>query len=84
MEESFPNLKWLDVSHNKFSELPGIKLPKLEYLDISHNKLEKVNDQWTGHANLKTLKSVENKFKTFQQLKSLPKLENLYLANNAI
>ena len=45
-EESFPNLKWLNIANNKPTELPAIKLPKLEYLDISGNKIEKVNDGW--------------------------------------
>ena len=45
-EEAFPNLKWLNLSNNKPSELPSIKLPKLEYLDISGNKIEKVSDGW--------------------------------------
>jgi len=63
-EDSFPNLKWMDVSHNKLTELPGLKMPKLEYLDISSHKMEKVNDAWTGHPNLRILKSVDNKFKS--------------------
>lgn len=80
----FPNLKWLDVSNNKITELPGFKLPKLEYLDIGYNKLEKVNDAWTGHANIRVLKSVDNKFKSFAVFKAMPLLEELYLANNQI
>jgi Leucine-rich repeat (LRR) protein len=64
-DEAFPNLRWLDVSNNKIVEMPGFKLPKLEYLDISYNKLEKVNDGWAGHQNLRVLKSVDNKFKSF-------------------
>ena len=83
-EDMFPNLKWLDISYIKISELPPIKLPKLEYLDIGYNKLEKVNDGWTGHPNLRVLKSVDNKFKSLSQLKALPKLEELYLAANAL
>lgn len=59
-------------------------MPKLEYLDISYNKIEKINEGWTGHPNLKILKSVENKFKTLAPFKNMPKLEELYLANNAI
>ena len=82
VEESFPNLKWLDVSANKFTELPAIKLPALEYLDISFNKLEKVNDGWTGHATCRILKSVDNKFKSLAPFKNMPKLEELYLASN--
>jgi Leucine-rich repeat (LRR) protein len=81
-EEMFPNLKWLDVSNNKLVELPGLKLPKLEYLDIGYNKLEKVNEAWTGHANIRILKSVDNKFKNFAAFKAMPMLEELYLANN--
>jgi internalin A len=83
-EEMFPNLRWLDASNNKYTELPALKLPKLEYLDISFNKIEKVNDGWTGHANIRILKSIDNKFKTLAPFKSMPKLEELYLANNAI
>ena len=83
-EEGFPNLRWLDISNNKIAELPGIRLPKLEYLDISYNKLEKVNDAWNGHANLRVLKTVDNKFKQISQFKQMPKLEQLYMANNAV
>lgn len=63
-DEMFPNLKWLDVSSNKIAEMPAIKLPKLEYLDISNNVLEKVNDGWQGHANIKVFKTTQNKFKS--------------------
>ena len=83
-EEYFPKLKWLDVSNNKYVELPAIKLPSLEYLDISYNKIEKVNEGWTGHANLRILKSIDNKFKNLAPFKTMPKLEELYLANNQI
>jgi len=68
------NLKYLDLSNNKFTEMAAFKLPKLEYLDVSYNKLEKINEGWTGHANLKVLKSVDNKFKNFNAFKGLPKL----------
>ena len=84
VEDNFPNLQWLDISNNKFTEFPPIKCPKLQYLDVSYNKLEKVNDGWTGHANLKVLKSVENKFKNLAVFKNCPKLEELYLARNKI
>lgn len=83
-EEMFPNLKWLDVSNNKISELPAIKLPKLEYLDVGFNKLEKVNDGWTGHPNIKIFKSVDNKFKSLTVFKQMPQLTEFYLANNSI
>lgn len=79
----FPNLKWLDVSHNKITEMPAFKLAKLEYLDISNNNLEKVNDGWQGHQNLRIFKTVQNKFKSLSQFKAMPKLEVLYAANNA-
>lgn len=45
-EEAFPQLKYLDLSGNKFADFAAFKCPKLEYLDISHNKLEKVNEGW--------------------------------------
>jgi Leucine-rich repeat (LRR) protein len=83
-DDMFPNLKWLDVSNNKLTELPGIKLPKLEYLDIGYNKLEKVNDAWVGHANIRIMKCVDNKFKSLSAFKAIPKLEELYMANNAV
>lgn len=83
-EENFPNLKWLDISNNKYTELVAIKTPKLEYLDISYNRLEKISDSWTGHPNVKVLKSVDNKFKNLAPFKEMPKLEELYLESNAI
>ena len=63
-EENFPQLRWLDVSNNKFTELVGFKSPKLEILDIGYNKLETVNDSWGGHPSVRVLKTVDNKFKT--------------------
>lgn len=64
--------------------MPGFKLPKLEYLDISNNKLEKINEGWTGHPNLRTLKAVDNKFKSLSQFKACPKLETVYMAQNSV
>mmetsp|Transcript_12139 Transcript_12139/g.16476 ORF Transcript_12139/g.16476 Transcript_12139/m.16476 type:complete len:160 (+) Transcript_12139:102-581(+) len=84
MEECFTTLKWLDISYNKLTEFPAIKCPKLEYLNISGNKLEKVNDGWTGHENMRRLVSVDNKFKSLAPFKVMPKLEELYLAQNNI
>ena len=84
VDENFPNLKWLDVSNNKFTELTVIKCPKLEYLDIGYNKLEKVNEAWTGHPTVKVLKTVDNKFKNLQVFKDFPKLEELYFEANAV
>jgi Leucine-rich repeat (LRR) protein len=83
-EDCFMNLKYLDLSNNKFGDLAAFKCPQLEYLDISYNKLEKVNEGWAGHPNLKVLKSVDNKFKNFAPFRNMPKLEELYLANNNI
>lgn len=82
-EELFPKLRKLDISENKYVELPAIKLPKLEYLDVGGNKLEKINDGWAGHPNLKVLKAEESKFKTLAFCKEMPKLEELYLGNNS-
>ena len=82
-EETLPNLKWLNLSNNKPTELPSIKLPKLEYLDISGNKIEKVNDGWQGHQNLRVIRAVDNKFKSLAVFKVCPKLEELYVAQNA-
>lgn len=83
-EENFQNLKWLDISNNKYTELIAIKSSKLEYLDISYNKLEKVHEGWTGHPNVKIMKSVDNKFKNLAPFKDMPKLEELYLASNVV
>lgn len=79
-EDAFPNLAWLDISNNKFTEFPAFKCPKLEYLNISGNKLEKVNDGWTGHEKLKIVSAVDNKFKSLAPFKNMPKLEELYMA----
>ena len=84
MEECFVNLRYLNLSSNKFTELPNFTLPKLEFLDISSNKLEKVNEAWTGHPSIKIMIASDNKFKTLAPFKNLPKCTELYLANNAI
>ena len=69
VEDSFPNLKWLDVSNNKLVEIPALKLPKLEYLDMSHNKMEKINEGWTGHPNVRIVLCVDNKYKSLAPFK---------------
>jgi len=83
-EEAFPNLKYLDLSNNKFNELAAFKCPQLQYLDISYNKIEKVNEGWQGHPTLKIFISIDNKFKSLAPFKNMPKLTELYLQNNAI
>ena len=84
MEECFLSLKWLDLSTNKFTEFPAFKCPKLEYLNVSENKLEKVNEAWTGHENLRTLVAVDNKFKSLAPFKAMPRLEKLFMASNLL
>lgn len=64
--------------------MPAFKVPKLEYLDISYNKLEKINDGWTGHANIRIFKTIDNKFKSLSQFKAMPALKELYMANNSV
>jgi protein phosphatase 1 regulatory subunit 7 len=83
-EENFPNLKWLDLSGNKLTEFPALKVPKLEYLDVSGMKIEKINEAWTTHERLRVVKCVDNKFKSLSLFKSMPKLEELYMAQNLI
>jgi len=83
-DDLFPNLKWLDISNNKITEFPALKLAKLEYLDIGYNKLEKINESWVGHPTLRILKTIDNKFKSIAMLKAMPKLEELYMGNNMV
>ena len=83
-EESFPNLKWLSVSNNKLTEIPALKCPKLEYLDMGQNKMEKINEGWSGHPNLRILILFDNKYKNFAAIKNLPRLEELYMGSNAL
>jgi Leucine-rich repeat (LRR) protein len=83
-EENFLNLKYLDLQENKLAEMPNLSCPRLEYLDITNNKLEKINEGWTGHPSLKIVKAVDNKFKSIAVFKNMPKLEELWLANNNI
>ena len=83
-DDVFLNLKWLDLSNNKFNEWPSFKCPKLDYLNISGNKLEKVSDTWAGHPTLRIISCADNKFKNLANFKAMPKLEELYLANNLI
>jgi len=73
-DDALPNLKWLDISNNKFNEWPAFKCPKLDNLNISGNKLEKVNEAWAGHPNLRILSASDNKFKSLAVFKNCPKL----------
>lgn len=83
-DENFLNLKWLNIATNKYTELTAFKSPKLEFLDISDNRLEKINESWTGHPNIKIMKSVDNKFKNLAPFKDMPKMEELYLGGNIV
>lgn len=84
LDDAFPNLKWLDISNNKFNEWPSFRCPKLDYLNICGNKLEKISPEWAGHANLRIISAADNKFKSLAMFKGMPKLEELYLASNSI
>ena len=83
-DDAFLELKWLDISFNKFLEFPAFKCPKLKYLNVSGNKLEKINEGWTGHDALEIIWAVDNKFKSLAPFKSMPKLEELYLGQNLL
>ena len=72
-EESFPNLRRLELSQNKISELVGLNCPKLQYLDVSTNKLDKY-ETWNGHPNLKELYIGDSKIKTMA-LGEMPELQ---------
>ena len=48
--------------------------------ELSPPQLEKINEGWQGHPNLKVLKAVDNKFKNLAPFKNMPKLIELYLA----
>ena len=62
-----------------------MKLAKLEYLDISKNNImEKCAEGWVGHPNVRKVRSLETKFKTFAVWKNCPNLEELYMAKNQL
>ena len=84
VEEAFPNLRWLDVSANKFAEWPAFKCPKLEYLDISYNKMDKVSEAWTTHEKMRVVKCIGNNFKNLAIFKNMPNLEELNMSNNNV
>lgn len=43
-----------------------------------------MSEGWTGHPNVKIMKSIDNKFKNLAPFKDMPKLEELYLESNVI
>ena len=47
--EAFPNLKWLDISHNNISSLPVETMPELTSLDCSFNGLTILNVPLLAH-----------------------------------
>ena len=46
--------------------------------------MEKVNEGWAGHPNVRIFKCVDNKYKTLAPVKNMPRLEELYMASNAL
>lgn len=74
----------MDLSNNKLSEFGNFTLPSLEYLDLSKNKLDKINETWQGHPNIKIIKSIDTKIKSLAVFKNMPRLEELYVQNNNI
>ena len=84
MDDAFMNLKWLDISNNKFTEWPAFKCPKLDYLNFSGNNVDKISADWGGHPTLRILSCAGNKFKNLALVKNCTRLEELYLGNNLI
>mmetsp|Transcript_22176 Transcript_22176/g.3683 ORF Transcript_22176/g.3683 Transcript_22176/m.3683 type:complete len:138 (-) Transcript_22176:433-846(-) len=82
-EELFTNLIYLDISRNRFKSLPALKLPKLLELYASSNEIANV-DEFSGVPALKVLDLRGNRLKSMNNIKSLPELAELYLADNII
>ncbi|KAL4466406.1 hypothetical protein ABPG73_019024 [Tetrahymena malaccensis] len=82
-EEGFRNLKYLNISKNRISELLTPKAPNLIHLNLNENLIDKM-ETFEGHESLKILELRGNRIQTTQQLVNMPKLQELYLTANKI
>ncbi|CAG8715956.1 25485_t:CDS:2, partial [Racocetra persica] len=77
--ENFTNLRCLECSENKITQLVIINCPNLELVDCSYNRL--VNLNFSNCPNLRQLSCYDN-FLTELDLSQFPKLENLSISDN--
>ena len=68
----------MDLSENKITDLPAIKIPKLMKLNLCDNKIEKA-ETWEGHPVLNVLNLRRNKLSSTAFVKEMPNLKELYL-----
>ena len=78
----YPNLKYIDLSHNKIPYLPGMLSSNiyLNYLDLSQNNLEIITENIHKFSSLQYLDISENPItEIHDELYKLPKLNKLLM-----
>lgn len=74
----WPSLRYLDLSHNKISELKTLNCHKLKYLDLSNNILREISSI-EGSPELIELNLSYNQLSECQSLKDHQSLEIINL-----
>eukprot|EP00747_Dinoflagellata_sp_TGD_P163979 gnl/TRDRNA2_/TRDRNA2_183298_c0_seq1.p1 gnl/TRDRNA2_/TRDRNA2_183298_c0~~gnl/TRDRNA2_/TRDRNA2_183298_c0_seq1.p1 ORF type:complete len:373 (-),score=103.20 gnl/TRDRNA2_/TRDRNA2_183298_c0_seq1:44-1162(-) len=80
----FPQLRFLDVSGNALTALPGLPFPALKTANFSKNQIDKCEEAFTGHATLETLDLSENKLSGLTGLANLPALKTFKVKGNEV
>eukprot|EP00744_Colponema_vietnamica_P008348 GILI01011916.1.p1 GENE.GILI01011916.1~~GILI01011916.1.p1 ORF type:complete len:307 (+),score=84.03 GILI01011916.1:69-989(+) len=76
-------LQQLNLSENKITSLPAIKLPLLVSLNLSTNEIASCAS-FEGHSSLVLLKLGKNKLTSAEGLKDMPNLRKLILPENEL
>lgn len=85
-DESFvrwKNLAHLDLSGNKITEIPDLKIPQLRFLSLRSNEIKRI-DKFEGHDTIEILDLSNNNIAETRTLINMPNLKEMFIQNNKL
>ena len=82
-EAVFPYMKVINLLGNRIEKLPSVSSKNLIHINLNYNVINGL-EEFDGHPLLQILELRGNKIKSLKGLKKIPKLRELYVAENEL